>query len=335
MSTYAIANHLLPAIIEKHALQDLHTDSINLLSMVTDQVAKLSKSDARTRKAVEIFGHLGHASEPTQVTSPGVEPQGQMAHRTLPELWQDAIFAYTRNATSNLASTSIDALTTLGKNLGAHGFLLTLLIISTTMHLLASTSIVQSWYNDRNAVNYMSRLGVTSTTTMAKAVYLHDLTDMTQPFSITNLQSLNGTNHCSSTFRQLLATTNAAGIPQQEYSEPSTRSTAHRLHKTRQRMASYRHDLLVSLRLVNSIERETVQAEYENWVVEENVKCEQMRVMLQRYVTAGNKMGGKAQVGDSGAEMITRKKRLEQLREVQRGYCGDCRAEQAGLERLR
>jgi len=303
--------------------------------MVTDQVAKLSKSDARTRKAVEIFGHLGLASEPTQVTSPGVEPQSQMAHRTLSELWQDAIFAYIRNAMSNLASTSIDALTTLGKNLGAHGFLLTLLLISTAMHFFASTSVVQSWYNDRNAVNYMSRLGVTSTTTMRKAVYLHDLTEMTQPFSITNLQSPNGINYCSNTFRQLLAATNPASTPQHDDSEPSTRSTAHRLYKTRQRMASYRHDLLVSLRLINSIERETVQAEYENWVVEENVKCEQMRVMLQRYATAGNKTGGKAQGRDSGAEMITRKKRLEQLRELQRGYCGDCRAEQAGMERLR
>lgn len=304
--------------------------------MVTDQVAKLSKSDARTRKAVEIFGHLGLASEPTQVTSPGVKSQGTMTHRTLFELWQDAIFAYIRTTMSNLASTSTDALATLGKNLGAHGFLLTLLVISTTMHLLASTTIVQSWYNNRNAVNYMSRLGVTSTSTMAKAVYLHDLTDMTQPFSVTSLESLNGTNHCSNTFRQLLATT---GTTRHDdtllYSEPATRSTALRLHKTRQRMASYRHDLLVSLRLINSIERETVQAEYDNWVVEENIKCDQMRVMLQRYVTAGNKTGGRAQIGNRSADIITRNKRLEQLRQVQEGYCGDCRAEQAGLQRLR
>jgi len=304
--------------------------------MVTDQVAKLSKSDARTRKAVEIFGHLGLASEPTQVTSPEVTSQSTMIHRTLSELWQDAILSFIRTALTNLASTSVEALTALAKNFGAHGFLLTLLGISTIMHLLASTAFVQSWYSDRNAINYMSRLGVTPATTMAKAVYLHDITDMTQPLSITSLQPPNGTNHCSDTFRQLLATAHLPGTIEHDhtsYSEPSTRSTAHRLRKTRQRMASYRHDLLVSLRLVNSIERETVRAEYENWVVEENVKCEQMRVMLQRYAIAGDKADGKNRVGDGKSEVSTRKKRLEQLREVQAGYCGDCRIEQDGLER--
>lgn len=230
----------------------------------------------------------------------------------------------------------IEVITALSKSFGAHGFLLTLLAISGTIHLLASTAFVQSWYTDHNATSYMSRLGVTPTTTMAKAIYLHDITEITQPSSIAEISAANETSRCSAAFHQLIAT---IALPETTlddyttYTEPSTRSTARRLQKTRQRIATYRHDLLVSLRLVNNIERETMQAEYENWIIEENVKCDQMRTMMTRYGLASSKANAKSQNVEEDDKLIWRKKRLEQLKKVQEGYCGDCRAERSILER--
>jgi len=309
---------------------------MNLLSLVTDQVAKLSKSDARTRKAVEIFGHLGLVTEPTQVTSPNIANEVQMVHRTLSELWWTAILSYAQKSLTDLTTTIIEVVTAFSKSFGAHGFLLTLLAISGMIHLLASTAFVQSWYNEHNATSYMSRLGITPTTTMAKAIYLHDITEVTQPSGITEISAANETNSCSATYHQLIATTLLPGTTFDEYTaytEPSTRSTARRLRKTRQRIATYRHDLLVSLRLVNSIERETMQAEYENWITEENVKCDQMRTIMTKFDLASSKSNAKSQNGEEDGELILRRKRLEQLKKVQEGYCGDCRAEKTILER--
>ena len=181
---------------------------------------------------------------------------------------------------------------------------------------------------------------------MAKAVYLHDINSMIQPLHVISSAAANDSNHCSATFRHLLATTNLPGTARSDYSSlahPSSTvrssSTARRLQSTRARMASYRHDLLISLRLVNSLERELVQAEYENWVVEESARCEEIRVVLERYSDGGShgkKTGGwgvrraKEQATEKG-DVVMVGKRLEMLREVLEGYCGDCRVERESL----
>jgi len=85
-------------------------------------------------------------------------------------------------------------------------------------------------------------------------------------------------------------------------------------------MSIYRHDLLVSLRLINNIEREAVRAEYENWVLEENVQCERTEVML-------NALGKR---GDVTFERDLNG-RLAKLKAWQPGYCQSCRLEQGVL----
>ena len=63
---------------------------------------------------------------------------------------------------------------------------------------------------------------------------------------------------------------------------PSTR----RLHRTRQYLGEYRHDLLVAMRVVNSIERDMMQAEWEKWILAEKVKCDRMSRMLNERNTS-------------------------------------------------
>lgn len=64
-----------------------------------------------------------------------------------------------------------------------------------------------------------------------------------------------------------------------------SKATAHRLRVTRQQMGSHRHDLLVALRVVNSIEREMVQAEWEHWLEGEKRKCQQLGMMIRQNRT--------------------------------------------------
>lgn len=50
-------------------------------------------------------------------------------------------------------------------------------------------------------------------------------------------------------------------------------------------MGSHRHDLLVALRVINSIEREMVQAEWEHWLAGENRKCQRLGIMIRENGT--------------------------------------------------
>lgn len=111
----------------------------------------------------------------------------------------------------------------------------------------------------------------------------------------------------------------------------NTRATARRLHRTRQRLGSYRHDLLVAMRVVNSIEREVVHSEWENWLVDESVRCDQLKLVLEGEKgkdRAKSKKGAGQKVWQP--PMDTSEKR-EELRKWYDGYCGSCKADYTAL----
>lgn len=81
---------------------------------------------------------------------------------------------------------------------------------------------------------------------------------------------------------------------------PTTHSTR-RLERTRRNLGSQRHDLLVALRVINRIEKEVVEAEYEHWLLDETQKCIKLGAMLD-----GSKKNDK------------------NVQAWIEGYCGDC-----------
>ncbi len=114
-------------------------------------------------------------------------------------------------------------------------------------------------------------------------------------------------------------------------SSPTSKSTARRLRHTRQRLGSYRHDLLVAMRIVNSIEKEMMQSEWENWLMDENLRCEQVQLMLQD----GKDKSKRAKAAASQktmADIDTTK--IEVLKTWHDEYCGSCRADRDLLELL-
>lgn len=122
------------------------------------------------------------------------------------------------------------------------------------------------------------------------------------------------------------------------FSETVTRSTARRLRRTRQHLGSYRHDLVVAMRVVNNIEREMMQAEWENWLLDENTRCKQVQTMLRqnRTTTAPNKKAKGAnsqQILDMKAN--ERSGRIDELRQWHEEYCTSCKAEQDMLDKGR
>jgi hypothetical protein len=70
---------------------------------------------------------------------------------------------------------------------------------------------------------------------------------------------------------------------------------------------------LVALRVVNRIEKEVVEAEYEHWLLDETHKCERIAAM----------------VGEAG------KGKEKEVEAWVKGYCGDCERGLRGVRERR
>lgn len=113
------------------------------------------------------------------------------------------------------------------------------------------------------------------------------------------------------------------------FSGISTKSTARRLRRTRQNLGSYRHDLLVAMRVVNNVEREMMKAEWENWLLDENSRCKQIQKILQTGISNSPvKRGSKVDTQKILDSDIEKFEGLAELRKWQAEYCGSCKLEQ-------
>lgn len=108
------------------------------------------------------------------------------------------------------------------------------------------------------------------------------------------------------------------------FSEPSTKATARRLRRTRQHLGSYRHDLLVAMRVVNSVEQEMMRAEWENWVLDETSRCSQVEMMMHDNTTS--KASGKKQ-----QVLEAKRKRFADVKTSYEEYCDSCRKERISV----
>lgn len=89
---------------------------------------------------------------------------------------------------------------------------------------------------------------------------------------------------------------------------PHTQSTIRRLQRSRQHIGSYRHDLLVALRIVDKVEKEIMKAEWESWVWGEATKCK------------------------DAVRVIKKSNETDDLRNWWNEYCGSCLMEMSRLD---
>lgn len=157
-----------------------------------------------------------------------------------------------------------------------------------------------------------------------------------------------GDHNSYAAFQQL---TNATDMDAPYESVASSFSTdlgqaaARRIRQTRQRLGSYRHDLVVAMRVVNSIEREMIESEWEVWLTDETARCNQLKMVLDRGKGGGHrgeKRGDKAKRSAAGREQDQKamasgtdwsenpndsERRAAALRTWHESYCGSCERE--------
>jgi hypothetical protein len=314
-------------LIERQGLQDMELEAQDLVDVVNDQVARLGHNRS-TNKVTNIFGQIGAQTQAVQLDAQEIPPPNRPRKFQLhPQTTGSFIAQYIGNVIISVLSTVMSWILAvfagLGKVVSTHKLLVMLLLASGGANMFYTSKDSWTWWNERNAANYMARLGVGPSTSMSRSIYLRDIEEEFLNPNITHIELANPLGSASNkwyvppyrihhvtcltllsyqTFTQLLHSPSAPSSP--SHLTPSTHSTR-RLQRTRLDLGTHRHDLLVALRLVNRIEREVVDAAFETWVRDETGRCERVGRMLEER----GKEGAKA----------------EGVKEWVEGYCGDCK----------
>lgn len=227
------------------------------------------------------------------------------------------------SAVSSLMIWSFALLRWIWETTSAHSLILALLFTSLLVNGFYSSRDAYDWWHERNAAKIMSRLGISSDNVMSKAIYIRDLDEA---ISNTTGWHPNNTSRCYSTFHEqtMLDDDMPLTMISSGPIDAVERSASRRVQRTRQHLGIYRHDLVVALRVVNSIEREVLQSEWERWLRQETRRCRQIETLLKD--------------GDAGAGINLDNQSIfaEHKEDVVRwyeDYCLSCQEEQEKLKR--
>lgn len=273
----------LRGLVDKQALNSLEADALDLTNVAMDQVSRLG-SHSKTNKAIEIFGNVGQQLAVPQIDTTAVPDIAPRAVRVKAKKVKMTLRGLLLNdAVSRLArglEMLLDGVVALGNGVvsvcSAHSLLVCILLVSVLYNSWHGYREGLTWHHERSAGKFMARLGVTPDPIMGKAVYLQDIEELVaQPPSLFNDTVAGGLARetCQSTFGQQLTSVAPAAVSQR---------AGARLHRSREAIARYRHDLLVALRIVNKVERDVVEAEWEEWVRVEARRCAKVEAMLRR-----------------------------------------------------
>ncbi|PQE18671.1 PH domain-containing protein [Rutstroemia sp. NJR-2017a BVV2] len=320
-------------LVEKQALDDCEVDASDLADVIADQVRKLGPH-SRTKKAIHIYGHVGQQNTVSlfSATESSNSKRPQIKQRTLTNMVLETLGSFGESAVSSVMMWTFAVLRSLWKISNAHSIILSGLILSLSLNAIFTSRDTSEWWSERNAAKFMTRMGVGPNPMMSRTIYLKDLDEAVNSLST----DVTGTHQskCYTQFMEIANVTDLdspydmAGAP---FGKTSTRATARRLRRTRQNLGSYRHDLIIAMRVVNNVEREMLKAEWENWLLDENMRCKQAAMILRENRTStlptGKVKGGHRQEVLSESE-VSGDDSMNGLRQWHQEYCGSCKAEQ-------
>ncbi|KAK3674630.1 SNF1-interacting protein [Recurvomyces mirabilis] len=320
-------------LVEQQALNSLEADALDLSNVAMDQVAKLGHH-SKTNRAIEIFGSVGQQTEAQQIDAASIPKLGNslsgMKSRApkpvnLTRLIVDDVLQKILRSIGWMMDVGMALSKSMIGVFTAHTLLIALLAFSALYNSWYGYREGLTWWQDRSAGRFMARVGVKPQPMLSRAVYLSDINELiAQPELQTVLRAGGNATAmaagaydrgdgktCLTTFTDQLTSS---------ISQPSSASSqgSVRLHHTRDSLARYRHDLLVALRVVNRVERDVVEAEWEEYLYTETKKC----MKVEKMVTGSDKKGKQSQVDVEG--------------ELGKGfmeYCNSCRSDLAGMKK--
>ncbi|ODA82828.1 hypothetical protein RJ55_01337 [Drechmeria coniospora] len=328
------ARALSKNLIERQALRDLSNDAEELAELATDQVRKLGPR-SRTNRAIQVYGHVGQQTQ-VVIFSPaatGSSRKDATKPRTLTALLLETVRSFAESAVSSLIMWSFAGLRTIFGVISANRVILLLLGFSALTNLLLMSAEFSAWWKERSAAKFMHRVGVKPNLVMSKAIYFADLDKATGAGSIEPSSPANSS--CFSTYKNLMGSADVDAPWEDEGTTltlPSSRSMARRLRRTRQRLGTYRHDLMVAMRVVNSVEREILQSEWENWLINEKSLCDSLDSAMKKSEEAKGSREDSRTRNLLSSMTSSRKGELWDWRDR---HCGSCRDDLESLKKSR
>ncbi|KAL4881316.1 hypothetical protein BJY04DRAFT_218486 [Aspergillus karnatakaensis] len=309
-------------VIDKQAMGDLEEDAMDLVDLVGDQVRKLGVH-SRTKKAITIFGHVGRQSLTSQFNldpEAKVERRRPRVQRTLFQLLYETLISFLQSAISSIIIWIFALLRWTWKTANANKIILALLVSSVLLNGFYSSRATLDWWHERNVGDFMARMGIHPDHVMSKAIYMQDIDEAIA--NSTFAQTSEDVSDCFFTFQQQTIRDSATpmlALGTTSRRESVARSAARRIQQTRERLGMYRYNLLVALRVVNNIEKEVIQSEWERWVQQEVRRCRQVENLLtdDRAGIQGDKAAQKVLTGLN-----------DDVRQWYETYCSSCQQEQ-------
>lgn len=163
-------------MVEKQALDDLGLDAMDLADVIADQVRKLGPQ-SRTKKAIQIFGHIGVQRSVSlfSAAGPGHSKRSQIKQQTLTSILGETLASFAESVVSSLVMWTFAVLKGVWKISSANGTILGILAMSVFINLFLSGQNTSEWWAERKAGKFMSRIGIHPNVQMSRAVYLKDM----------------------------------------------------------------------------------------------------------------------------------------------------------------
>lgn len=168
-------------LIERQGLQDLELEAQDLVDVVNDQVARLGHN-RNTGKVTGIFGQIGIQTQAVQVNAEDIPPPNRPRKFKLRPITTGSFIAqFVGNVIISVLSTVMSWVLAIFAGIGnvvsAHKLLVVLLLVSGGANMFYTSKDSWTWWNERNAASYMSRLGVGPSTSLTRAVYIRDIAE--------------------------------------------------------------------------------------------------------------------------------------------------------------
>ncbi|KAL2826841.1 hypothetical protein BDW59DRAFT_61341 [Aspergillus cavernicola] len=311
-------------IIDEQAMSDLEEDAMDLVDLVGDQVRKLGVH-SRTKKAITMFGHVGRQSLTSQFSvgpDAKIERCRPRVQRALSELIYESFVSFLQSAISSIIIGIFAFLRWTWKTANANTIILSLLVSSILLNGFYSSRATLDWWHERNVADFMARIGVHPDHVMSRAIYMQDIDEAIANSTVAHMSD--NVSDCFYTFQQQTIRDSATplSLATSSRKEWVARSAAKRIQQTRERLGMYRYNLLVALRVVNSIEKEVIQSEWERWLQQELRRCRQVELLVANdaHTQGGTDEDRTAQSVFSGLN--------DDVRQWYETYCFSCEREQ-------
>jgi hypothetical protein len=157
---------------------------------------------------------------------------------------------------------------------------------------------------------------------MSKAIYMQDIDEAIANSTFGHASG--NVSDCFYTFQQQTIRESATPLSlTSSRTDSMARIAARRIQQTRERLGMYRYNLLVALRVVNSIEKEVLQSEWERWLQQELRRCHQVEELLVAEDAHGKSRSDEDPTGRSVRAGLN-----DDVRQWYEMYCSSCQKEQ-------